>query len=136
MFTIKQTYIDFDGIERTENFYFNLTEAEITEMQLTREGGLYAFLKKIIDSKDQTKLMNTFKELVLKAYGKKSDDGRRFIKNDEVRADFEQTQAFSDIYMRLVLDDVFAAEFVNKILPDTEKLANKVKNANINNVNS
>lgn len=129
MHVINHTYTDFNGVERTEPFYFNLTEAEITEMQLTTEGGMYEFLKRIVESKDQTKMVNTFKELVLKSYGEKSDDGRRFIKTPEITASFEQTQAYSDIYMMLVLDDIVAAEFINKVLPNTENLAKKVQAA-------
>ena len=119
------TYTDFDGNERTEDFYFNLTEAEITNMQLTTEGGMQAYLKKIIESKDQKKLIETFEEIVRKAYGEKSPDGRRFNKSPEITEAFTQTQAYSDIYMELVMDDIAAAEFVNGVLPDVDKMSKK-----------
>lgn len=123
------TYTDFDGNERTEDFYFNLTEAEITDMQLSTEGGMYEYLKKIVDSKDQAKLIATFKEIVGKSYGEKSPDGRRFIKNKEIREAFEQTQAYSDIYMELVFDDVAASDFIKGILPSIDSLNAKVQKA-------
>lgn len=113
--TIK--YTDYNGVERTEDFYFNLNKAEIMEMQLTTVGGLDAYLKKIISAQDMPTLMRIFKDLVLKSYGVKSDDGRRFIKNDQLREEFEQTEAYSILYMELSTDAEEAAAFVNGIIP-------------------
>lgn len=113
--TIK--YTDYNGVERTEDFYFNLNKAEIMEMQLTTVGGLDAYLKKIISAQDMPTLMRIFKDLVLKSYGVKSDDGRRFIKNDQLREEFEQTEAYSILYMELSTDADAAAAFVNGIIP-------------------
>ena len=117
------TYTDFNGVERTEDFYFNLTLQEITEMELEVEGGLTSILDKIIKAQSVPELVKYFKIILLKAYGVKSDDGRRFIKNDEVRADFESTQAFSDIYMEFANDDKAASDFVNAIMPKEGKEA-------------
>ena len=111
------TYTDYNGVERKEDFYFNLTKAEVTKMQLGTVGGLSAMLRKIIDTNDVPTLMNIFEELVLNAYGVKSDDGRRFMKNDEIRAAFAETEAYSQIYMELAFDAKAAAEFVNGIIP-------------------
>lgn len=111
------TYTDYNGVERKEDFYFNLTKAEVMKLQLGTVGGLSAMLQKIIDTNDVPTLMNIFEDLVLKAYGVKSDDGRRFIKNDEVRAAFAETEAYSQIYMELAFDAKAAAEFVNGIIP-------------------
>lgn len=113
--TIK--YTDYNGVERTEDFYFNLNKAEIMEMQLTTVGGLDVYLKKIISAQDMPTLMRIFKDLVLKSYGVKSDDGRRFIKNDQLREEFEQTEAYSILYMELSTDAEAAAAFVNGIIP-------------------
>lgn len=113
--TIK--YTDYNGVERTEDFYFNLNKAEIMEMQLTTVGGLDTYLKKIISTQDVPTLMRIFKDLVLKSYGVKSDDGRRFIKNDQLREEFEQTEAYSILYMELSTDAEAAAAFVNGIIP-------------------
>lgn len=111
------TYTDFDGNERTEDFHFNFTKAEVLELELSEDGGLGNAIKKIINSNDTKKLMNIFKDLVLKAYGEKSADGRRFIKNDEVRDNFTQTEAYSQIFMELATNSKAAAEFFNKVIP-------------------
>ena len=117
------TYIDFDGNERTEDFFFNLTEQEIAEMELSTEGGLGNFINKAVAAKSQVELIELFKKLILAAYGVKSADGRRFVKNDAVREDFMSTQAFSDIYMELVQDADKASAFFNGIVPKDKNKA-------------
>lgn len=111
------TYDDYNGVERKEDFYFNLSKAEILEMQFGTTGGLDAMLRKIVDAKDFKSIMKVFKELILKAYGVKSDDGRRFIKSEELSREFEQTEAYSILYMELSTDDKAAADFINGIIP-------------------
>lgn len=120
------TYTDYNGVERTEDFYFNLSKAEILEMELTVSGGYSDMIQKIIDAQDFPTIVSLWKELVLKAYGVKSPDGKRFIKNDEVREAFSQTEAFSILFMSLALDADEAGKFVNGIMPsnwDAEKAA-------------
>lgn len=126
------TYEDFNGVERKEDFYFNLSKAEIMEMQFGTVGGLDVMLKKIIDAKDVKSIMDTFKMLILKAYGIKSDDGRRFIKSEEISKEFEQTEAYSILYMELASDDNAAAEFVNGIIPKdvAAEVSNQMKAIN------
>lgn len=114
------TYTDYNGSERTEDFYFNLTKAEIMEMELTTVGGLSAMIEKIVAAKDGPTIIKTFKDLVLKAYGEKSADGRRFIKSPEISEAFAQTEAYSQIFMELATDDEAAAKFVNGIIPEVE----------------
>lgn len=111
------TYTDYNGVERTEDFYFNFTEAELAEMQMSAEGGLSAMVEKIVQAQDQPAIFKLFKDLVLKAYGVKSPDGRRFMKSDELRADFSQTEAFSILFMELGTDADKAAAFVNGVIP-------------------
>lgn len=111
------TYTDYNGVERTENFYFNLTKAEIMEMEMGTTGGLAEMIKRIVAASDMPAIIKIFKDLVLKAYGVKSADGRRFIKNDEVRADFEQTEAYSIIFMELATNADAASAFINGIVP-------------------
>lgn len=111
------TYTDFNGNERTEDFYFNLSKAELTEMELSADGGLAETLKRIIDAKDSRQLVKIFKDLVLRSFGEKSADGKRFIKNEQLREEFSQTQAYSDLFMELATNDKAAVEFVNGILP-------------------
>lgn len=111
------TFTDFDGNKRTEDFYFHLTEQELTEWELSVDGGLSGVLTRIVNSKDDKKLIELFKELLIRSYGVKTPDGRGFIKNEEVLNNFKYTQAFSDIYMELATDDKAAAEFVNGVMP-------------------
>ena len=110
-------YEDYNGVERKEDFYFNLSKAELMEMQFGAVGGLDVMLQKIIDAKDTKAIMETFKNLILKAYGEKSDDGKRFVKSEELATAFSQTEAYSVLYMELSSDDVAAADFVNGIMP-------------------
>ena len=127
MYKIREKYEDYDGNERVEEFYFNLTKAEITDMELTTEGGMSAMLNRIIAAKDTSKLIAVFKGLILRSYGQKSPDGRRFIKSDELTKEFTETPAYSQIYLRLATDDKAATEFVNNVIP--KDLQNEVKAA-------
>ena len=111
------TYTDYNGVERTEDFHFNLSRAEIMEMEMSTTGGLAEMVKRVVDTKDVPTIIKIFKDLILKSYGKKSDDGRRFIKNDQIREEFEQTEAFSILFMELATDAEAAAAFVNGIIP-------------------
>lgn len=110
-------YVDYDGNERTEDFYFNLNKAEVIELQLGTVGGLTKTLEKIVQEKDASRIIEYFKTLILKAYGEKSADGRRFIKSQELRDAFEQTEAYSELFMELASNAQMAAEFVNGVLP-------------------
>lgn len=121
MYAKKIKFTDFNGNEREQTFYFNLTKAELAELQLSHEGGLQEYLQKIIDSQKTTEIAEIFKKLILMSYGEKSDDGMRFIKKDPVRGrladEFEQTDAYSELFMELAQNDVAASEFMNNILP-------------------
>lgn len=121
MLTKPITYTDYDGVERTENFMFNLTKAEIAELNLTTEGGLQAAVQKIIDSRDVPEITKWFKKIIMMAYGEKSADGRRFIKSEELTESFLQTEAYSELFMELISDDNAAAAFVNGIIPKVDK---------------
>lgn len=114
--TIK--YTDYNGNERTEDFYFNLTKAELMEMELSVDSGMTAMLRKIIQTQQNAKLADLFKQLLLKSYGEKSDDGKRFIKSQELRDAFEQTEAYSELYMELATNAEAAIEFVKGIVPN------------------
>lgn len=128
---IKKTikYNDYNGVEREDAFFFNLTKAEITEMSLSVDGGLYEKIKAIIEAKNTPEIIKLFKELILKAYGEKSEDGKRFRKTDvngqPLSTAFSETEAYSTLFMELATDDAKAAEFVNGIMPadiDKEEL--------------
>ena len=115
----KIKYTDFNGVEREEEFMFNLTEAEITEMELTTDGGLSDSIKKIIAAQDTPQIIKVFKMLLLKSYGEKSADGRRFVKSDKLSEEFAQTNAYSQLFMKLATDDKAAVAFINGIMPDS-----------------
>lgn len=120
------TYTDYNGVSRTEDFYFNLTKAEIMEMQLSANGGLDNMLRKIVASNDTPSIVKVFKEILLKAYGEKSDDGKRFVKNDELSEAFSQTEAYSQLFIELSMDADAASEFIRGIIPgDLEKQIDK-----------
>ncbi len=110
-------YTDYNGVERSEDFYFNLNKAELTEMQVGVEGGYGEMLQRIVDSNDNKQIVETFKSIILKAYGVKSQDGKRFIKSKELSEEFSQTEAFVELFMELATDEKAAADFVNGIIP-------------------
>lgn len=122
------TYTDYNGVERTEDFYFNLTEAETSEMELGVDGGLSNMIQEIIKAKNVPAVVKIFKDLLLRSYGEKSPDGRRFIKSQELSTAFSQTEAYSILFMELGSDPEKAADFVNAILP--QSLRDKVSDEN------
>lgn len=111
------TYTDYNDIERTEDFYFNLSKAEVMEMQMSTTGGLAEMIQRIVAAQDAPAIIKIFKDLVLKAYGQKSADGKRFIKSEELTAEFAQTEAYSQLFMELATNADAAAAFVNGIVP-------------------
>lgn len=111
------TYTDYNGTERTEDFYFNLSKAEVMEMEMSTSGGMAETIQRIVAAQDAPAIIKIFKDLVLKAYGEKSPDGKRFIKSDEIAAAFSQTEAYSQLFMELATDADAAAKFVNGIIP-------------------
>ena len=113
--TIK--YTDYNGVERTEDFWFHLSKAELMEWEMGATGGLTEMIKRIVDAQDAPAIIKIFKELVLKAYGQKSPDGKRFIKSEELATEFSQTEAYSQLFMELATDADKAAAFVNGIMP-------------------
>lgn len=110
------TYEDYNGVERKEDFYFNLTEAEVMEMELSTKGGLTEMINRIVAAQDAPAIVKIFKDLILKAYGVKSPDGKRFIKSQELRDEFESTRAYSILFMELSTDEKAASDFVNGLV--------------------
>ncbi len=115
MFKKTITYTDYNGDERTEDFYFNLSKSEILEMNLVTEGGLEAHINRIVQAKDVPRIVELFKELIHKSYGVKSLDGKRFIKSKEVLEEFTQTEAYSELFFELATNAEAGAAFVNGI---------------------
>jgi len=126
------TFKDLDGNQVTEDFYFNLNQAEIAEMELSYDGGLSEYLQKIIAKEDGHAIITAFKDIVMKSVGRRSEDGRRFIKSPEITNDFLQTEAYSEMFMNLVTNAESAAEFIRGIVPqDMAKNVNISANAEV-----
>lgn len=117
--TIK--YTDFDGNERTEDFYFNITKAEALEIEMATDGGLTKQLETIVLEKDAAKVLSIFKNIILKAYGEKSPDGKKFIKTQELRNQFAATEAYSELFMEL-MDHDKATAFINGVIPKPTRI--------------
>lgn len=111
------TYEDFNGNSVTEDHYFHLSKADLIEMEMSQKGGMHEYLQQIVASEDGRAIIQTFKELILSAYGKKSDDGRRFLKTPQLREEFQSSEAYSALFMELCTDAGAAAEFVNGVVP-------------------
>ena len=118
MLAKKITYTDFNGVERTETFYFNLTKAELTKLQLTYPGGFSEHIEEVIDAKDQARIIELFDDIIELSYGEKSEDGKRLVKSVELSKAFKETPAYDELFMELVSDERAAANFVNAMMPD------------------
>jgi hypothetical protein len=127
--TIK--YVDFNGEEVSEDFFFHLSKAELVELEMSYKGGLAEAIKRIVDAEDGKAIIAEFKKIILGSYGQRSVDGRRFIKNQILREEFESTEAYSTLFMELVTDAEKAAEFVRGVIPqDLAEEATKVVTPN------
>lgn len=120
------TYVDYDGNERTEDFWFHLTNAELTAMNLSAEGGLEATINKIAKELNGKRIVEMFQNLILSSYGEKSLDGRRFIKNAQLSEEFAQTEAYSQLFMELSTDAEAGAAFINGLVEKVSKNENNV----------
>ena len=109
---------DFNGNMRKEKHLFNLTQAEVMELELSTTGGLAESIQRIVEAQDAPEIIRVFKSLILKAYGEKSADGRRFIKSEELSREFSQTNAYSQLFVELATNDEAAAAFINGIVPE------------------
>lgn len=123
--TIK--YVDYDGNEREEEFRFNLSRAELIDMNFSEAGGLKAKIEKIVREKDTVEIYKMFTDIIKKAYGEKTADGKRFVKSKELSEAFMQTEAYSELMMKIVSDPNYAANFINAIIPSESSLASATK---------
>lgn len=130
MIKIPLKYVDYDGNEREEEYRFNLSKAELIDMEYSTEGGLKQRLDSIIKAKDTTKIYKLFVSIIDKSYGVKSPDGRGFRKSKELLEEFKQSEAYSELMMKIIGDSKFAADFVDGILPSD--LREKIKESSEN----
>ncbi len=117
MYAKKIKATDFNGVEREETFYFNLTEAELAEMSMSKEGGLKGYLEKIVEAQSEPEIIAFFKKIIKASYGEKSNDGKYFRKNETLVEDFCSTEFYSVLFMELAQDANKAAEFINGVIP-------------------
>jgi len=117
MLVKKVSYTDYKGVKREDELYFNLSKAEVAEMELSHQGGLSAKIERIVATQNGGEIISLFKDLIIRSYGTISDDGKRFIKNDQLREEFLQTEAYSELFMELASDADAASAFVNGIIP-------------------
>jgi hypothetical protein len=130
MFKRDITYEDFSGEKITETFYFNLTKTEIVELEVDFKEGLRDAISRIVKTEDRKEIVTIFKRIILLAYGIKSEDSKRFIKNDTLREEFSQSAAYDELFMELATDENAAAAFINGIVPkDIAKEMEKVATA-------
>ena len=115
------TYTDYNNVTRTEDFFFNLNEAELTALQYGEDGGMKEMLERIVKSNDNKQIMACFHDLIAKSYGEKSPDGRRFVKSTELSEAFMQTEAYNELMLRFMTDANYSAEFINDVLADVTK---------------
>lgn len=115
------TYTDYNNVTRTEDFFFNLNEAELTALQYGVDGGMKEMLERIVKSKDNKQIMACFRDLISKSYGEKSPDGRRFVKSQELSEAFMQTEAYNELMLRFMTDANYSAAFINDVLADVTK---------------
>ena len=120
MFSKTITYTDFDGVERTEKFYFNLTKAELLKMEINTAGGLKNKVERIVNAKDNEGIWNMFEQIVDMSYGKKSDDGRRFLKSPEILAEFKDTNDYSEFIVSL-FEENNASDFINGLVEEAKQ---------------
>jgi len=113
-------YTDFDGNEVSDDYYFNLTKAEVMELELSAYGGLETLIKRLIEEKNSEQIVQIFKKIILMSVGEKSYDGKRFIKNEEIRNNFYQTEAYSQLFVELVTDADKANEFLRGVVPQVQ----------------
>lgn len=121
MIVYTETYTDYDGTQRTEDFRFHFNQAELMEMELSTEGGFSARVNRIINANSHPELLQVMKTFVLDAYGVKSEDGRRFMKDADIRRAFVESPVYSKIFMRLTTGPNAAeeaAKFINGVTPD------------------
>lgn len=117
MLTKTITYTDFNDNERTEDFYFHLSEREIMNLHTKYDGGLDGAIEAMVQSNDIHELLAVLQEIILLSYGVKSADGKSFVKSDEVKQQFEYSAAFSELYLDLLSDEQNAVDFIKNLLP-------------------
>lgn len=117
MYKTDITYTDFDGNEFTETFYFNLSKAELLQLELMYPEGYQVYLQRLLDEGNRRGLIAAFNDIITRSYGERSDDGKRFIKSPEISSAFMSSEAFSELFMRMITEEGYANKFISAVLP-------------------
>ncbi len=121
MITKKIKYVDFNGTEREEEFLFNINKTEMYKFAKSVPGGMQKFLTDMVVAKDVFGMADMFQEIVLLAYGIKSDDGKRFMKSEEISRSFAESNAFEAFMDEILSNDNMAEQFIKDLLPNLDK---------------
>jgi len=117
MYKTEITYEDFDGNEITDTFYFNLSKAELLELEMEYPEGYQVYLRRLLDSGNRKGMIATFKDIIAKSYGERSDDGKRFVKSPEISSAFMTSEAYSVLFMKMCTEEDYAKKFITAVMP-------------------
>lgn len=120
MFSDKITYEDFDGNTQTQEVFFNISKVEALSLETSYPGGYGDYLQKVVDTNDNHRILEVFKDIVKKSYGVKSEDGKRFVKSEEEYKKFEESPVYDEFVMKLIGDENYALDFVIGVMPSTD----------------
>lgn len=134
MFSDKITYEDFNGNIEVEEVFFNISKMESLELEASYPGGYATYLQQVAESEDPSEVIAAFKDIVKKAYGVKSEDGKRFIKSDEEFKKFEESPAYDEFMIKLMSEENYALDFIIGVMPSTEGVTKEaiLKDAKLN----
>jgi hypothetical protein len=116
-------YTDFDNVERTDTLYFNLTQAELLEIEIHTPGGMEKTIKNAVSDEKSDKIFDIMKELIMKSYGEKNSDGK-FIKTAAISEAFSHTECYSTLLFDVLETSEKAANFFNAIISPQVERAN------------
>lgn len=125
MYKVTLTYEDLNGDQRTEDFYFHLSRSAAIRWENSIDGGLSARMQKIVDSNSKPELMKLFEEVIMKTYGIKTDDGKRFAQSEEISTAFMQSPAYDTLFLKLFTEEGYASTFINAIIPQIDEKEKK-----------
>lgn len=111
------TYTNFEDEEVTETFYFNLTKADLMEMEVSKRGGLNGYIERIQETNDAGLVFEELKSLMSRSVGRLAPDGRGFSRSQQIRDEFMNSEAFSNFILEMLTDPQLAAEFIQGLIP-------------------
>lgn len=117
MYRTDVTYENFDGEQVTETCYFNLTKAEMLQLQLQYPEGYQVYLQRLVDDNNRKAMIDEFKHILSMSYGERSADGRKFVKSEEISNAFMASEAYSELFIKLISEEGYAEKFMSAVMP-------------------